>query len=365
MTPEEFRNHSWFYFANATKPLVNTKVGRVFKPGELYLISGKQAEKQGTGVTVYNAHNFMAGFNYEKDKGCRNVMFICGGGIGDILAMSSLCFLLDDRNVHFLTNKKNYDVFKWFLKEVKLYDMHETIFTDYTFKSRNLKYSSWRRGKTEMTVVSNNRADWYGVLLKAIGVERISAEFFRPQLKTERISDKLSNITVPNGLLICNQSSCMMRNIEFKEIYVSLPERVKSEYVLYAYSDNVNGNKNYPDVNFIKADSIGDFFLDLYDAAMVITVDSSAIHFREGVEKPAICLFNSFTKEIRTSQYQFTKSFNISSPCDKQPCFKHELNPGDLCEKVSKWQYSAPCFRGEDNPGLHEQLNKIFEEEMK
>ena len=94
----------------------------------------------------------------------------------------------------------------------------------------------------------------------------------------------------------------------------------------------------------------------------VITVDSAAVILGRRVVKVGACLalYNSFDKASRTKYYKYITAVNIKSECDKQPCFKHELNKGDLCEKVKEWQYSAPCFRSESNKFLQPELKRIF-----
>jgi len=341
---------------------------KVFKQNQVFSCTNEQAKYLANfPVKIYDANSFMLRYNHLTETQCNNVLLICGGGIGDILAHSALCMFLSNKNIHFFTEEKNYDVFKWFAKPVNLISMNGPVFNDWSFKNVMIKYKNWRRVKTEVAVLLNNSIDWYQVLFGCIGVEQADSNCFRPQLNQNRITEKPSNICHDNALLICNQSSCMMRNIEFDEIYKCLSTDIKENYSLYAYSNNLSeADKKrmelgqYHDVKFIKANSLGDFLLDLYDAKQVVTVDSSAIHFREGISKPAIGLYNSFPKEIRTSFYKFTKSFNIKSECDKQPCCKHELQLGDLCEKVSKWQYSAPCFRSISNHNLTIQLQVIF-----
>ena len=121
----------------------------------------------------------------------------------------------------------------------------------------------------------------------------------------------------------------------------------------------------FDEVKFISSPTLSAFLNDLYDATEVITVDSAAVHFREGIGKRCLALYNSFDKASRTKYYKHITAVNIKSECDKQPCFKHELNKGDLCEKVKKWQYSAPCFRSESNKFLQPELKRIFNEYFK
>ena len=99
------------------------------------------------------------------------------------------------------------------------------------------------------------------------GIDEIDSKYLRPQLTKKRLTKKQSNIDKKvKTLLICNQSSCMMRNIEFDEIYQAIPENVKNNYYIYAYEDTISGtdimNKftgKYQDVHFILAPTLSDF----------------------------------------------------------------------------------------------------------
>mgnify|MGYP000911697999 CR=1 FL=1 len=315
-------------------------------------------------------------FYYDKiDKKCNNVLIICGGGIGDIIAYSALCKYLHEKgkNVHFATQKKYFDILKWFQTPVEILDVEKPIFRDFSLSNRISKYNTWRRIFTELIIPNHNESDWFEVIFAYAGIEKIEDSYFRPQLKTNRLTRKKSNIDKKQkSLLICNQSSCMMRNIEFDEIYRAIPEDVKKDYKIYAYMNNLSvsdkihrENKKYKDVEFINSPTLSDFLNDLYDVTDVITVDSAAVHFREGINKRCLALYNSFDKDCRTKYYKYITAVNIKSECDKQPCFKHELNKGDLCEKVKEWQYSAPCFRSESNKFLQPEFKRIFNEYFK
>ena len=93
----------------------------------------------------------------------------------------------------------------------------------------------------------------------------------------------------------------------------------------------------------IHADEMGwsfDQYLNQLDRAkFVISVDTSAIHFREGIGKPALGLYGAFSADSRTKYYKFTKSIDIKSNCDIQPCFLHEKQ----CPKITTEKF-APCL---------------------
>lgn len=356
-----------------TKKATSKEGNLTYYPNEVIIARNNISQKKWYKIITDKE---LLAFYYDKiDKKCNNVLIICGGGIGDIIAYSALCKYLHEKgkNVHFATQKKYFDVLKWFQTPVEILDVEKPIFRDFSLSNRISKYNKWRRIFTELIIPRHNESDWFEVIFAYAGIEKIEDSYFRPQLKTNRLTRKKSNIDKKQrSLLICNQSSCMMRNIEFDEIYRAIPENVKKKYYIYAYEDTLSGldtmNKftgKYQDVHFILAPTLSDFLNDLYDATDVITVDSAAVHFRDGIGKRCLALYNSFDKDCRTKYYKYITAVNVKSECDKQPCFKHELQKGDLCEKVKEWQYSAPCFRSESNKFLQSELKRIFNEYFK
>lgn len=360
-------------FILVTKLAKDRVTNQIYKPNEVRIAQGGITQKDW--FKIIESKNLLRFYDDRIDKKCNNVLIICGGGIGDIIAYSALCKYLHEKgkNVHFATQKKYFDILKWFQTPVDILDVNGVLFSDFSMQNRIGKYSTWRRVITEYIVHANNQFDWFEVIYAYSGIDEIDSKYLRPQLSKKRLTKKQSNIDKKvKTLLICNQSSCMMRNIEFDEIYRAIPENVKKKYYIYAYEDNLSGtdtmNKftgKYQDVHFILAPALSDFLNDLYNATDVITVDSAAVHFREGINKRCLALFNSFDKSCRTSYYKHITAVNVKSECDKQPCYKHELKAGDLCEKVDVWQYSAPCFMSKTNKYLQPELTKIINEYFK
>ena len=89
---------------------------------------------------------------------------------------------------------------------------------------------------------------------------------------------------------------------------------------------------------------------------MTISVDTAAIHFREGVERPGLGIYSSFTTESRTKHYRFTHSFDVKSPCRFQPCFKHQSEINEVCRESAGGSLEAPCLSEKYNPGFVDQL---------
>ena len=360
-------------FILVTKLAKDRVTNQIYKPNEVRIAQGGITLKDW--FKIIERNDLMKLYDDRTADKCTNVLIICSGGIGDIIAYSSICKYLHEKgiNIHFVTQEKYFDILKWFQIPVYIIDINGAILNDFSITNRLGKYKTWRRVITEYIVQANNQFDWFEVIYAYSCVDKIDSKYLRPQLTKKRLTKKQSNIDKKvKTLLICNQSSCMMRNIEFDEIYQAIPENVKNNYYIYAYEDTISGtdtmNKftgKYPDVHFIMAPTLSDFLNDLYDATDVITVDSAAVHFREGINKRCLALYNSFDKACRTSYYKYITAVNVKSECDKQPCFMHELKAGDLCEKVDVWQYSAPCFRSETNKFLQSELKKIINQYFK
>lgn len=351
-------------FIKVNKNVKNSQ-GEVWKAGEIRLVM-MDIDPQNWNEII-NPDDLLKIYNYKKDTNVKNILLILGGGIGDIIAYSAVLKFLKDKNVYFATQPQYFPVLEWYeVKPYKIIDIKAALFTDYTFQNK-FKYEKWRRIKSEFVVVMNNKIDWMDVIFGYLGVTEIDRKMLRPQL-TRKIIIKSNIDKNKKSLLICNQSSCMMRNIEFDEIYDCLPEKVKEEYKLYAYDNALSQDDTdkmfegkYNDVKFIYAKDTGEFLKDLYDATEVITVDSAATHFREGVNKRCLTLYNSFRAEYRMRYYKYGTGANFTSTCEHQPCFQHELIKGEFCKNVKKWQYSAPCFRSETNLNLKNELKFTFE----
>jgi ADP-heptose:LPS heptosyltransferase len=101
------------------------------------------------------------------------------------------------------------------------------------------------------------------------------------------------------------------------------------------------------------------YIADLYYAGFVISVDTSAIHFREGLAKPALGLYSSFSTESRTKYYTYTHSIDIKSPCTLAPCFMNfkRCPVGEQALKEYGSQDYAPCL-GEENELLVTQIRE-------
>jgi len=362
--------------------------------GELYLSSPYMrkelfdqfeaiALKHGTKNDINEFAKFMLFDNLfkkaTKEADFTDLVIVRYGGIGDIIALSSIIDYFEDKTIHFITQPNMMPVFDWFVNKPKLYPIYKPF-----LKSIKQINNNWAKFQCEGLIEFGAKKNWFEIFFDAIGENEPDIEFLRPQLKTHRINtvnsniwnyqlnDKQSGISIKlikKSLLICNKASSMMRTIPIIDIVQSLPKRVLNEYDIFVYEDNFNLRSTFDidrkiDLKIITKIDLKAFLLDLYDADMVISVDSGALHFREGINKPAIGLYNSFTTDSRTKHYQYTKSFDIKSDCELQPCFHHATKEIKHCPKGNKEMFAAPCFDSKYNLTLHEQLSKIFNENL-
>lgn len=309
-----------------------------------------------------------------KDSKFNNLLIIRSGGIGDLIALTSIMDYFQEANVHFVTQRKYFDLFDWFTYKPKLYDVAEAFIKDFNLSKTITKYSNWARFQAEGVIENGHGRNWFELFFSFINEINPDKELLRPQLRTERISNAESNIqassTGQKSILVCNKASAMMRTCHASDIVNALPGKVLLDYDIFIYGDNLSPDdfnklrKVQGNIIIIEKTDLKTFFLDCFDADMVISVDTGALHFREGINKPAIGLYNSFSTESRTKHYQFTKSFDIKWDCKLMPCFLHETPQTRYCKFGKQGMFAAPCFDSAHNNTLKAQLTKIFDDNL-
>ena len=153
-----------------------------------------------------------------------------------------------------------------------------------------------------------------------------------------------------------------MRTSNFEDFYLPALKRFPDHAFFVHESDLTKKEINYiiektTNVTIIPKISGEEYFDNLYAAAFVISTDTAAIHFREGIEKPALGVYGAFTSESRTSGYIHTKSFNPKSKCPHQPCFVHQQTLDHVCPFAKPGDTVAKCQSGKAfQQQLYEQL---------
>lgn len=298
------------------------------------------------------------------------------GGIGDLIALSSIARFLTDRfpmiRITFVSQNKYRDIFQWWDSNVTFVPYFKPIGK----RSQNKKtYSLYFEG-----VIERSTRNWFELQFKEIGViDAFEREFGRPKLKTTRVSNKPSNISLDKPSILVNcRSTSIIRSMRFKEIYDAIIDIIgDADINIYTHSRNIT-QIDYNDieelgdnrVHIITAKNLGDFFLDIYDSSLTISVDTAMCHFREGIGKPGIGMYGPFPVESRTKHYNHIHSFDIQSPCSMAPCFIHTKKPFDVCavEKIllEKGIYEtndipfSPCLNSVYNLDLKSKLSKEY-----
>ena len=322
-----------------------------FLPGEVILLNDQirlSYERKLNGANLNNLVEFipvdqiLKPFDINRDKKCTSVV-IRSGGIGDLLALSTVCEQLPGR-VNFVTQSKYFDVFNWYRNRVNLYDMTKPIFTAFTYRKSMEVANTFRYVKFEDAVEKGARENWYHIFYKSIGMD-IKPELCRPILSRSYKIDE--NIYNGKSILLVHRSTANMRSMSLETMYKAV-NNVFPKHNVYVHNAILTAKDaefaENNDIFTITANTVAEYLEDVYNVDMVVSVDSAAIHFREGVQKPAIGIYNAFTAECRTKYYRTTKSFDISPVCEKQPCFLHQTKIDENCEFAEIGHTEAPCF---------------------
>ncbi len=295
-----------------------------------------------------------------------------GSGIGDILALSALTeYLTDSYNVNVHAPRNKHVIFDWFkTKPTNVKDYFEPIINDYfdKFGFKNGRVNFIERLVIENAAIEARELCWYDAHFKRIGMEAAPEGYNRPQLRTDRISEQPSLLT-GKSVLICHRASCQMRSSNLRDFYTPI-RKLYPDHQLYVHEiDLTDSDKRFieqvQDILILPKSDLHDYLINLYDADMVVTTDTGAIHFREGIEKPALGVFAAMTTGSRTSGYKFTRSFNVKSTCEHQPCFIHERIKGQVCLNAKEGDRVAKCQTGKAfQMQLELQLIKFIEWQM-
>lgn len=312
-----------------------------------------------------------------------NPIILRTGGIGDLIALSSVASYIPDKlnvpakNMKFVSQEKYRAIFQWFKYPINFVSYFAPV-SDWSNTSLIARKRSIDNNRPIFFegVIENSKINWFDLQYEQIGI-KLDTDYGRPMLKTKRINDKPSNIVNnKKSILINPRSTAIIRSMRFEDIYNAIVKIVgNADINIYVHSRNlVPADKDFivktlPNDNRIKvinATSLDQFFLDAYDADLTISVDTAILHFREGVEKPAIGIYGPFPFECRTKYYKYIHSFNIKSSCNKMPCFIHVKGPDEVCdvqkklienkEFDEKYFYTAPCCCQSYNNTVDDQL---------
>lgn len=254
-------------------------------------------------------------------------LLIVRGGIGDLLALSVLCEVAPE--VVVITSKNLFHVLDWWEVTPTKKHFNEPLFTVRFPKKVEDYCNEYGQQAGDHVIAQGSRENWYEIIAKSVNQPFLGG---KPRLKKALNG---VNRLKKGSVLVVHKATSVNRSAQLTAIYQAL----EPKYEFYFYDDerrlNGNGEKT----------TIHQYLADLYFADFVVSVDTSAIHFREGIGKPALGLYTSFSAESRTKYYTATQSIDIPSPCPFQPCF---YNKRDCTNRVPEAKY-VPCL-SMDNP---------------
>jgi hypothetical protein len=225
------------------------------------------------------------------------LLLVRSGGIGDIVAMSILCGIAP--KTIFLTQKKFIPILDLFKNKPIGKHFDEPIFTANSYNEFISKLTKIGIMQGEDAIELGSKDDWYEIFSRSIGKELIEG---RPQLirPHNEVIDKC---------LIVSESSTINRTAD--------GEALKQIAVKYFKQVDIAHKMNWTTKEYIKALSTYKF---------VISVDTSAIHIREGFGLSALGLYGAFSAASRTNNYYHTYSVDVTM-CSLGPCFIHGVKP--------------------------------------
>ena len=303
----------------ALKKEKDNEIYRKFFKGEMYICSNEAKEKLYDLIPekpcqFIDIQKFFKSYNHEE-KGTFTKLIIRYGGIGDLVALSSICNQLTGK-VLFVSQQKYSPVLQLYENTPELIHYEEPIFKNVDFRKQIELKKQVRLCDFGSLVENGSNKNWFEIFYNQLNIK---SNIYRPNL-TKRYNQQ-------NYLLICPKSSASFRTIQFETIYNALKQtELFSKYwpICVNNADLSTNDRNFIEnngkniINIITTASIREYLESVEKAGLVISVDTGSLHLREGWQLPAIGLYNSFTAECRTSGYKFTKSFNIKSACEKQ-----------------------------------------------
>jgi hypothetical protein len=306
-------------------------------------------------ITLYTIDSFFQQYHYPGRA--ISLFTHIGGGIGDVLAFSVIPAFFPSEMISVYSEEKFFPVYRWFRNPVDLRQYFQPIVTNYNTTTRLTRYRHLYRLYLEYSAIESHDRNWYDGFFQRIGLKEAPEGFRAPLLKTGRIDSSPSMLPV-KSILIAHRSSCQMRSSSLEDFYIPIRQVYPLRRLAVHETDLTDEDKRLIKDRKIKIAilpkcSIHQYLLNLYDAAMVVTTDSAAIHFREGIKKPCLGVFGAMTVESRTKYYRFTRSFDVKSDCPFQPCFIHELKKGQVCTNAQEGDRTAKCQSG---VGFQEQL---------
>lgn len=336
----------------------NKTVSFELKEGDLYLQNELQISNFGifcqqinipqkSFSTYHEVHELLNDFSNRN----KTVFIHRTGGAGDILALSSVCKWLHEHNfkVVFITLKRYKPLFDWFQTPVTFLNYEDRL----PFKAKDFDFGILQYEG----LIERSKTNWFELFFKPVS-NVCMLKYGRPQLKVKRsIRFKLKS----NSILLCLKATSKIRSIDFEPVYFALKNLISKDTIIYVHEENLSQkDKDFllgmfdKRIKILPKSNLNKFLFDCYDAGLVISTDTGALHFREGINKPCLGLYNSFYSKCRTKYYKIIKTLDIKSQCQDQPCYIHTQTPNEDCKHLNY------CLDHKWNKTIHIQLTEFF-----
>lgn len=349
----------------------NDKINAKYPANSLLITPDKLAEdlkekyvKQGKPnvVEVANINHFFPNFNVKRHPR-HPILFLRTGGIGDIFAFSTLFKQLDAHKIIFATQTMYNPCFSYFERPPDtVREVTRAAFENVTFARLRTHLGNIRYANYEGFIENFQKDNWYKIFMEGIGLD-YNTELARPQLKHGRPVPKSAYNGIPSerSMIITYKASAAMRTADLEVVLRSIEQSAFRDWKLFIHEVTLDGHaraaieRSPLKVKIIPDGPLYQCLLDWYDAAFVLSVDTGAIHFREGVGKPALGVYGAFHPNARTDTYKNVFSSYFGSLCPHQPCFLHETQEIKTCIAGTGLSY-APCLSMKLNPEFGDQL---------
>lgn len=295
------------------------KSGQKFKKGDIFLVDTALANllKRTHVANIYPLDIF------EKYNGEKEMLVIRTGGLGDLIAMSSVV----NEQTTFITQSKHFKIFDWFEHKPKVKDISKALWNTKDISLLDLT-QKYQLVTGDEAIDQGSKENWYDIFSKATNTKTNGQpRLIEPTLPIEK-----------GYCIIVSESTNQNRNADTQAL-IDIADKYYPHVV-------VAGLQEWTTEQYLN---------ELSRADMVISTDTSAIHFREGIKRQAIGLYGAFTTESRTKYYTHTHCIDIQSPCDKQPCMSHLKNN---CKHLVNGV--AGCLSSSFNPDFKRQVEKAL-----
>ena len=331
-------------------------------------------------------------------KKVTTLIIIRTGGIGDLLALSNVAKLathifrdilkVSRFRVFFITDQKYAPVFKYFDQMVTpIYYFHDPI--DKILKKYNIFGSKGIRSIYFEGLIEEREDNWFDLQLQRLNFDKfelkdqIAEEYLVKNPKLVNIFEEPSKYNsvsvlkknnadnIVNQLeayreagiktvLIHHRASAWIRSFNLSDtinsLYTYFKRKDFDDYKIivlprnYTKSDTTffdlleSSNPDcFSHIDQIITDNLHQFFYIISTVDLVISSDTAAFHFKEGIGGKAIGIYSSFPSRMRTKTYVNTHSYDIMFPECKFisdsshyiGCVSHFKTPYEVCVHVA------------------------------